>query len=65
MIYDLSRPSGSRVESVRVRCASCDVPRYDDLDVNQSYNVVINTFLSGGGDGHSTFLVSLTFCDVK
>lgn len=58
--FNLTQPSGARVQSIKVRCSNCDVPRYSDLDENQTYNVIIPSFLSEGGDGHTTFLVSIT-----
>lgn len=57
--FNLTQPSGSRVQSVQVRCAKCDVPRFYDLQENQTYNVIVTSFLTEGGDGHSTFLVSV------
>ncbi|XP_037032583.1 protein 5NUC-like isoform X2 [Bradysia coprophila] len=54
--FNLTQPTGSRVQSVRVRCANCDVPRFDNLDDSRTYNVVTTDFIGGGGDGHTTFL---------
>ncbi|KAJ6647255.1 Protein 5NUC, partial [Pseudolycoriella hygida] len=53
VVYNLTQPTGSRVTSVKVRCADCNVPRYDILDENRMYNVIISSFLSEGGDGHT------------
>lgn len=52
VVYDYDRPSMSRVVSVKVRCAECDVPTYSDVVENATYRVVTTVFLSGGGDGH-------------
>ncbi|KAL2740481.1 protein 5NUC-like [Vespula squamosa] len=50
--YDLSRPPNSRVVSVKVRCAACNIPSYSDLDKNATYQVLINDFMYNGGDGY-------------
>lgn len=53
MVYDLTQPKNSRVVSVEVLCASCDVPTYNKLEKNQTYNVLLTDFLQSGGDGYS------------
>lgn len=53
MIYDLSKPAGSRVSSVEVRCALCDIPSFSDLVDNSTYNILLSDFLREGGDGYS------------
>ncbi|XP_035731433.1 5'-nucleotidase-like, partial [Vespa mandarinia] len=50
--YDISRPPNSRVISVQVRCAACNIPSYSDLDKNTTYKVLINDFMRNGGDGY-------------
>jgi len=45
--YDLSRPVGARVHSVRVN----DVP----LEADRRYRVTTNSFLAEGGDGYAAF----------
>jgi 5'-nucleotidase len=51
VIYDLSKPKGSRVISLLVRCDDCSVPDYTPLDPNKVYDVVTITYLTIGGDG--------------
>ncbi|XP_024941019.1 protein 5NUC isoform X2 [Cephus cinctus] len=55
VVYDLGQPAFSRVVSVKVRCASCRIPQYHDLEEGTSYNVLINSFLHQGGDGYTVF----------
>ncbi|CAG9862150.1 unnamed protein product [Phyllotreta striolata] len=55
LAYDLSKPLGERVVSIKVRCADCTTPAYEDLDQNKSYNVVMPSFLSQGGDNYVMF----------
>lgn len=56
--YNLSKPSGSRVESVQTLCTECSVPRFFDLDKSRTYKVIISSFLNEGGDGFDMFTVS-------
>ncbi|KAL6259900.1 hypothetical protein P5V15_009811 [Pogonomyrmex californicus] len=51
VVYDVSQPPNSRVVSVHVRCTACRVPTYSKLQKNMTYNVLINDFIAGGGDG--------------
>ncbi|CAH1168273.1 unnamed protein product [Phyllotreta striolata] len=52
VLYDRSKPSMSRVVSVRVRCGNCVIPTYRPIDVNKYYSVVTSNFLADGFDGH-------------
>ncbi|XP_022098145.1 5'-nucleotidase-like [Acanthaster planci] len=51
--YDVSRPIGDRVLSAHVRCANCDVPSYEPLDMERVYRVAMNSYMAGGGYGFS------------
>ncbi|KAJ8023878.1 5'-nucleotidase [Holothuria leucospilota] len=51
--YDLTKPAGSRVLSVEVKCSNCSVPDYEPLQVNKVYKIIIPTYLAGGGDGYT------------
>lgn len=53
VIYDVSQPNGSRVVSVEVLCADCEVPEYQPLELNMMYGVVLPHTLSGGNEGYS------------
>ncbi|CAL8395267.1 unnamed protein product [Arctogadus glacialis] len=53
VVYDLSRPPGQRVRSLRVLCTECRVPRYEPVDEGALYRVVLPSYLVGGGDGFS------------
>ncbi|CAG9858469.1 unnamed protein product [Phyllotreta striolata] len=52
VVYDRSKPSMSRVVSVRVRCGDCEIPSYKPIDVNKNYTIVTTDFLADGFDGH-------------
>ncbi|XP_013418346.1 5'-nucleotidase-like, partial [Lingula anatina] len=50
VVYDLSKPVGSRVASIDVRCADCTVPEFQPLVQTKSYDVVTSTYILEGGD---------------
>ncbi|XP_074040386.1 protein 5NUC isoform X2 [Leptinotarsa decemlineata] len=52
VVYDMNRPSFSRVVSVKVRCGVCDIPTYEDIVPSKTYTIISISFLTGGGDGH-------------
>ncbi|XP_053949930.1 apyrase isoform X2 [Anastrepha ludens] len=49
--YNFTNPVGQRVVDVKVRCADCEIPVYDDLDSTKIYRIVAPDFLAEGGDG--------------
>lgn len=55
VVYNLSKPPNERVHEVMVRCAKCKVPKYEPLDPEAEYDVVVNSYLAGGGDKYYVF----------
>ncbi|XP_050297188.1 apyrase [Anthonomus grandis grandis] len=51
VVYNISRPSGDRVVELKIRCQYCDVPEYQELDLNANYSMAVPSFITGGGDG--------------
>uniref|UniRef100_A0A3P9J7Z8 5'-nucleotidase n=1 Tax=Oryzias latipes TaxID=8090 RepID=A0A3P9J7Z8_ORYLA len=51
--YDLSKPVNQRVVSLLMRCTECRVPKFEPLDPEKTYTVVMTSFMVGGGDGYS------------
>ncbi|XP_008278215.1 5'-nucleotidase [Stegastes partitus] len=49
--YDLSKPAYQRVVSVSVLCTKCRVPKYEALDLQKTYSVVMPSYMVDGGDG--------------
>lgn len=49
--FDYTKPAYSRVISVLVRCADCEVPLYEPLEPTKIYRLVSPDFLQNGGDG--------------
>lgn len=54
--FDLNKPVMERVSSVAVRCAECDVPQYEPLDLEKWYRVALCSFLVTGGDGYEVIV---------
>lgn len=52
VVYNADRPEGSRVVSVKVRCARCTVPSYHPLNDTEHYKVIVPQFIFEGGVGH-------------
>ncbi|KAM4633706.1 5'-nucleotidase [Polymixia lowei] len=51
--YDLSKAPGQRLKSLSVLCTECRVPRYEPVQMDKVYKVVLTSYLVGGGDGFS------------
>ncbi|XP_077476702.1 5'-nucleotidase [Stigmatopora argus] len=51
--YDLSKPMNQRVASLSVLCTQCRVPKYEPLNLEMMYTVVLPSYLVGGGDGYT------------
>lgn len=52
VVIDYNQEKGHYVTSLQARCAECDVPKYEDVDDNKFYNILVPEFLLDGGDGH-------------
>ncbi|KAM4866549.1 5'-nucleotidase [Thomomys bottae] len=51
VVYDLSRKPGDRVVSLDVLCTRCRVPQYEPLNLDETYKVILPSYLASGGDG--------------
>ncbi|KAH8419720.1 hypothetical protein KR009_001534 [Drosophila setifemur] len=51
--YDYTKPVGSRVVSASIRCADCQVPKYETLLPEKLYRLTSPDFLQQGGDGYT------------
>ncbi|CAL8073312.1 unnamed protein product [Orchesella dallaii] len=51
VIYDISKPNGSRVRSLKVLCKACREPMYVPLNDTEIYKVAVPTYIATGGDG--------------
>nr|CAD7440906.1 unnamed protein product [Timema bartmani] len=53
--YDVTKESGKRVVSAMARCGDCRVPTYSPVQSNQTYSILMPSFLVDGGDGFTVF----------
>ncbi|XP_074043199.1 5'-nucleotidase [Macrotis lagotis] len=53
VVYDLNQNPGNRVISIDVLCTKCRVPTYEPLQMDETYKLVLPSFLAEGGDGFS------------
>nr|XP_033492065.1 snake venom 5'-nucleotidase-like [Epinephelus lanceolatus] len=51
--FDPSKPEGNRVKSLSILCVQCRVPRYEPVQPEMVYKVVMPSFIAQGGDGFS------------
>lgn len=52
VIYNINNTVGQRVEEVRVLCSECDIPKYEKLESEKKYKILITDFLHNGGDNY-------------
>lgn len=57
VVYDLTKPNGSRVESVNIMCNNCNVPKFYPLSKTRQYTVILTTFLLHGGSRFEMLIV--------
>ncbi|XP_045916256.1 5'-nucleotidase [Micropterus dolomieu] len=51
--FDISKPPGRRVKSLRILCTKCRVPHYEPVEDETVYKVVLPSYMVNGGDGFS------------
>lgn len=55
VVFNVTEPIDSRVVSVEILCRQCDIPRYEPLDVEQWYRIIMPSFIGAGGNGFVAF----------
>ncbi|EDW61288.1 protein 5NUC [Drosophila virilis] len=55
LVINYNRPKGKRVTSINVLCADCRIPKYEPLERDKFYSVIVPSFILNGGDGHRHF----------
>lgn len=50
IVFDMKKPAYSKIVTLEALCRLCDVPRYEPLEDNTWYRVVVNNFLLVNGD---------------
>lgn len=51
IVYNLNNQPNNRIVSLHALCRVCDIPRYELIDDEKYYRVVMPSFLAEGGDG--------------
>ncbi|CAH1776837.1 unnamed protein product [Owenia fusiformis] len=52
VVYDITKPIGSRVEKLEVLCSDCLDPVLLPIDPVKVYNVIMPSYIANGGDGY-------------
>lgn len=55
IVYNVTKPVNQRVQSVYILCRVCDVPRYEALNINAIYRLIVPSFIGSGGNGFTVF----------
>lgn len=55
VVYNVTVPEEAKVISVDVLCRECDIPKYEKLDLNKWYRMVVPSFIGQGGNGFVPF----------
>lgn len=50
VVYNMTKPAYSRVHSLKVLCRVCEVPRYEEIQDDTWYRVMLNNFILQNGD---------------
>ncbi|XP_011292817.2 apyrase isoform X2 [Musca domestica] len=53
--YDLKRPAFQRIIDLKIRCAHCYQPKYEEFQKSTVYRMVTPKFLQNGGNGYTMF----------
>ncbi|KAH8415299.1 hypothetical protein KR222_002093, partial [Zaprionus bogoriensis] len=60
VVYDLRAEPGERIVSLAARCADCDVPEYQPLQLERNYRLVVMEYLANGMNGFDTISAHAT-----
>ncbi|XP_066922583.1 snake venom 5'-nucleotidase-like isoform X2 [Clytia hemisphaerica] len=53
ILYDKTKPVGSRLVRALALCNKCRVPKYEEINEEQIYKLVTSSYLADGGDGYT------------
>lgn len=48
--FNMTQPNGQKIHSFKVLCRTCEIPRYENVEDETWYRVVLNNFLLVNGD---------------
>ena len=49
---DLTKPAGSRIKNLEVRCSDGSEDKYEKVIPNKDYTIVVPSYLVNAGDGY-------------
>ena len=55
VVYDLKQKPFNRIVDLKVLCQKCDIPRYEAINDEKYYRVILSDYLADGGDSFSMF----------
>ncbi|CRL07277.1 CLUMA_CG020256, isoform A [Clunio marinus] len=55
VVFNVTKSENERVVSVDVLCRQCDIPKYEKLDPEEWYRIIMPSFIGGGGNGYVVF----------
>lgn len=58
IVYNLSLPPNQRVVTAKIICTDCLVPKFEPLQLEKYYKVIMSSFMYEGGDGFHMFTVN-------
>lgn len=50
-VADVTKPVGERVQNITLLCNECLVPKYEKIDLEKWYRVIVPDYTANGGDG--------------
>jgi 5'-nucleotidase len=53
VVFNMTQPANKRVHEFKVLCRQCDIPRYEDVDDETWYRVVLTNFMLLNGDNYA------------
>lgn len=59
IVYNVMNKPGQRVESIEVLCQKCQIPKYEKLDINKEYGIIVDSYYYNGGGMFDMFKVSI------
>lgn len=65
MTYNLGKPPGSRIASIKVLCSQCYVPELEPVDDTKIYKVLMQSILAAGADGFNKVLKNPKITDLQ
>lgn len=53
--FNISMPENQKVLSVDILCRECSIPKYEPLQLDKWYRLIVPSFIGNGGNGYVMF----------